>query len=240
MDALVMAGGLGTRLRPLTFSLPKPLLPVGGQPILEILLRQLRRQGFTRVFVSVGHKGHLVRSYLNELALDGVAVSCVAEDTPLGTAGALRLLPGDVGDVFVINGDILTESDHGEVLRAHVASGAAMTLVVHHHSVPLPYGVVDLEDELVERVREKPVLKLPVATGMYALTLPRVLPVLPPGRSDMPDLVNALAADGGVRPHITTAFWTDVADLADYERLPLDSHRRAEPGRGGCRWRTSR
>src|SRR3954447_3244677 len=108
MDALVMAGGLGTRLRPLTFSLPKPLLPVGGQPILEILLRQLRRQGFTRVFVSVGHKGHLVRSYLNELALDGVAVSCVAEDTPLGTAGALRLLPDDVADVFVINGDILT------------------------------------------------------------------------------------------------------------------------------------
>src|SRR3954453_4534652 len=143
MASLVMAAGLGTRLRPLTFSLPKPLLPVGGQPILEILLRRLRRQGFTRVFVSIGHKGHLVRSYLKELSLDGGDVACVSEDTPLGTAGALRLLPDAVADVFVINGDILTESDHAGVLREHAASGAALTLVVHHHSVPLPYGVVD-------------------------------------------------------------------------------------------------
>jgi NDP-sugar pyrophosphorylase family protein len=229
VDALVMAGGRGTRLQPLTFSLPKPLLPVGGQPILEILLRQLRRQGFRRVFVSVGHKGHLVRSFLNELALDGVAVACVSEDEPLGTAGALRLLPPDVDELFVINGDILTESDHGQVLEGHRRNDAALTLVVHHHSVPLPYGVVDLEGDSVTGVREKPVLQLPVATGMYAMTLSRVLPLLPAGRSDMPDLINALAAQGRVRAHVTSSFWTDVADLADYERIELDSQRWAEP-----------
>ena len=224
-----MAGGRGTRLQPLTFSLPKPLLPVGGQPILEILLRQLARHGFRRVFVSVGHKGHLVRSFLNELRLESVAVQCVSEEEPLGTAGALRLLPDDVEDLFVINGDILTESDHGEVLRGHRGSAAAMTVVLHHHSVPLPYGVVDLDDaQHVVRIREKPVLEMPVATGMYALSLGQVRAELPPGRSDMPELVNRLAAAGQVRAHVTTAFWTDVADLADYERIELDSHRWAE------------
>ena len=224
-----MAGGLGTRLQPLTFSLPKPLLPVGGQPILEILLRQLRRHGFTRVFVSVGHKGHLVRSYLNEVSVDGVETRCLSENEPLGTAGALRLLPPDVGDVFVVNGDILTESDHGDVLRGHAAQDAAMTVVVHDHQVPLPYGVVDLDGRQVTGIREKPVLRLSVATGMYALSLPEVLAVLPVGRADMPDLVNRLAAQGRVRGHLTHDFWTDVADLADYERVELDSSRWAEP-----------
>jgi NDP-mannose synthase len=229
MDALVMAGGLGTRLRPLTFSLPKPLLPVGGRPILEVLLRQLQRDGFTRVFVSVGHKGHLVRSYLNELRLDGVEVSCLSEDTPLGTAGALRLLPPDVKHLFVVNGDILSESDHGWVLRAHRTAGLPMTVVVHHHAVPLPYGVIELDGDLVTGIQEKPTLHMPVATGMYALDVPRVLPLLPEGRSDMPDLVLALAARGEARAQITTAFWTDVADLADYERIELEGERWAEP-----------
>ena len=224
-----MAGGRGTRLQPLTFSLPKPLMPVGGQPILEVLLRQLRRYGFDRVFVSVGHKGHLVRAYLTELALPGVEVRCLSEDEPLGTAGALRLLPVDVDDVFVVNGDILSESDHGEVLRGHVAAGLPMTVVVHHHQVPLPYGVLDLADGLVTGIREKPVLSMPVATGMYALTLAKVLPLLPDGRSDMPSLVTALAASASVRAHVTDAFWTDVADLADYERVELDSERWAGP-----------
>jgi mannose-1-phosphate guanylyltransferase len=229
MDALVMAGGRGTRLQPLTFSLPKPLLPVGGSPILEIVMRQLRRSGFERIFVSVGHKGHLVRAYLNELSLEGVEVVPLSEDEPLGTAGALRLLPSDVTEVFVINGDILTESDHGAVMRGHLGSSAVMTVVVHHHDVPLPYGVVDLDGGLVTGIREKPVLQMPVATGMYALSLSAALSNLPPGRSDMPDLVNKLASLGEVRAHTTVSFWTDVADLADYERVELESNRWAEP-----------
>ena len=100
---------------------------------------------------------------------------------------------------------------------------------MHHHQVPLPYGVVDLEDGSVTGIREKPVLSMPVATGMYALSLSEVLPLLPQGRSDMPALVTALAARSAVRAHVTEAFWTDVADLADYERVELDSERWAEP-----------
>src|SRR3954470_13122899 len=122
MDALIMAGGQGTRLRPLTFSLPKPLLPVGERPIIEIILRQLRQRGFSRVFVSVGFKGHLIRAYLAEVKIEGLEIRYVTEEEPLGTAGSLHLLPDDVDHLFMINGDILTAVDFGQVLREHKAA----------------------------------------------------------------------------------------------------------------------
>jgi NDP-sugar pyrophosphorylase family protein len=223
MNALVMAGGRGTRLQPLTFSLPKPLLPVGERPIVEIIIRQLASFGFERVFVSLGHKGHLIRAYLSEAAIDDVTVSYLTEDTPLGTAGALRLLPPDVERVFMINGDILTKVDFGAVTRGHVdAADFALTVVVHHHAVPLPYGIFSLDGERVTHIDEKPTLHFPVATGMYVVDR-RAIGALPEGRSDMPDLINRLAERNLVRAHLIDQFWTDVADLADYERVNVDS-----------------
>lgn len=218
-----MAGGLGTRLQPLTFSLPKPLLPVGERPIIEIIIGQLRRAGFTRVFVSLGHKGHLIRAYLSEAPLGDVEVHYLVEESPLGTAGALRLIPDDVEDVFIINGDILTRTDFGDVLRGHRSDGgdASLTVVIHHHDVPLPYGVFSLDGDRVISIEEKPTLHIPVATGMYALDR-RALESIPEGRSDMPDLINALTPRGHVRAHVIEEFWTDVADLVDYERVHLD------------------
>jgi len=225
MDALIMAGGQGTRLRPLTFSLPKPHLPVGERPILEIIIRQLRRHGFQRVFVSLGFKGHLIRAYLTEAAIEGIEVHCLAEPEPLGTAGPLRLLPPDVDNIFMINGDILTGLDFGRVIRDHEADGTAyLTVVVHNHEVPLPYGVFDIEDGRIQGIREKPVLQMPVATGMYALDR-RAIEEVPHGRSDMPDLINRLVATNRVRAFMSEEFWTDVADLADYERVNLDAER---------------
>jgi NDP-sugar pyrophosphorylase family protein len=222
MDALIMAGGKGTRLQPLTFALPKPLLPVGERPIIEIILLQLRSFGFDRVFVSLGHKGHLIRAYLAEVDISGLEIVGLSETQPLGTAGALRLLPDDVGDLFMINGDILTKVDFRAVLRGHTeAPEAALTVVVHHHAVPLPYGIFQLEAGLVKRVDEKPTLHFPVATGMYALDR-GAIDLLPPGRSDMPDLINLLAPRGLVRAHLIDEFWTDVADLADYERVNVE------------------
>lgn len=223
MDALIMAGGRGTRLQPLTFALPKPLLPVGERPIIEIILLQLRAFGFDRVFVSLGHKGHLIRAYLNEVQIPDTQIVPLNEDQPLGTAGALRLLPADVDHLFMINGDILTKVDFRAVLRGHTdLPGSVLTVVVHHHNVPLPYGIFQLEDGLVRHVQEKPTLHFPVATGMYALSR-AAIDRLPPGRSDMPDLINLLAADGLVRAHFIDEFWTDVADLADYERVNVEA-----------------
>ena len=223
MDALVFAGGRGTRLQPLTFSLPKPLLPVRDTPIIEIILRQLRRRGFTRVFVSVGHKGHLVRAFLTQLDLEGIEVQFLDEREPLGTAGPLRLLPPDVERFFVINGDILSNVDFRAVLDEHAAQDRAyMTAVVHHHAVVLPYGVIGLDGEQITGIDEKPTLNIPVAAGMYAFDR-RVLEVVPPGRVDMPDVIKRLAVDGRVRAHITKEDWTDIADLADYEKVNLDN-----------------
>jgi NDP-sugar pyrophosphorylase family protein len=225
VDALIMAGGQGTRLRPLTFSLPKPLLPVGERPIIEIILRQLRQRGFNRVFVAVGFKGHLIRAYLAEVKIDGLEIRYITEDEPLGTAGALHLLPDDVDHVFMINGDILTAVDFGLVLREHIdAAEQCLTVVVHQHDVPLPYGVFRLDGVAVIGVDEKPTLHMPVATGMYALDR-RAIAALRPGHSDMPELINDLASRGAVRAHLIDEFWTDVADLADYERVNLDAER---------------
>lgn len=223
-----MAGGRGTRLQPLTFSLPKPLLPVGERPIVEILVRQLAAQGFHRVFLSVGHKGHLIRAYFNETPIADVDLRYLEEPEPLGTAGALRLLPDEVSDVFVVNGDILTDVDFAAILTGHVGSGFAVTVAVHHHAVPLPYGVFTLDGDRVVEIREKPTVDLPVATGIYAVSR-AAIEAMPRGRCDMPDLLNLLAASGQVRAHVIEGFWTDVADLAAYEAVNLDAQRWADP-----------
>lgn len=227
MDAVVMAGGRGTRLQPLTFSLPKPLLPVGERPIVEILVRQLASQGFRRVFLSIGHKGHLIRAYFNGASVPGTELVFIEEPEPLGTAGALRLLPSDVEHVFVVNGDILADVDFAAVLSGHVGSGFPVTVVVNHHPVPLPYGVFTLDGDAVMEIREKPTLQLPVATGMYALSR-AAIDELPSGRTDMPDLLNRLAVRRQVRAHVIEGFWTDVADLAAYEAVNLDAQRWAD------------
>lgn len=222
-----MAGGRGTRLHPLTFALPKPLLPVGERPIIEILLRQLARRSFRRVWVSLGHKGHLIRAYLEQNPVADLELQWLVEDRPLGTAGSLRLLPDDVEHCFVVNGDILTDMDFAAVVTGHIASGFDATAVVHHHDVKLPYGVFELDGPEVRSIEEKPTLRLPVATGMYALSRPAI-EALPDGRCDMPDLLNRLGCSGRVRAHVMDAFWTDVADLADYEAVNLDSARWAD------------
>ncbi|MGZ4694977.1 MAG: sugar phosphate nucleotidyltransferase [Acidimicrobiales bacterium] len=228
MDALIMAGGQGTRLQPLTFSLPKPLMPVGNRPILEIILNQLRRGGFERVFVSVGYKGNLVQAYLRETPVPGLHIEYILEEAPLGTAGPLVLLPADVEALFMINGDILTEVDFRAVLKGHTdQTDAAITVVAHNHAITLPYGVLQLDGDKVTGIDEKPTLHLPVATGMYALDR-RAIDRLPAGRSDMPGLISMLGAEGKVRTHLTEAFWTDVADLVDYERIHVDAARWAD------------
>jgi NDP-sugar pyrophosphorylase family protein len=128
----------------------------------------------------------------------------------------------------MINGDILTAVDFGQVLREHVAAASEfLTVVVHQHAVPLPYGVFRLDGPTVQGVDEKPTLYMPVATGMYALDR-RAIDALPEGRSDMPALINQLAARGAVRAHLIDEFWTDVADLADYEAVNLDADRWSE------------
>ncbi len=222
--ALVMAGGEGTRLRPLTVTVPKPMLPVGSRAILEIVLRQIAAAGVEQVHVSVGYRGYLVKSFLRELDIPGASVTVVEEASPLGTAGPLALLPPTEEPVFVMNGDVLTRAPIRAAIDAHRATGAALTMLVHRHHVPLPYGLVDLDGDRVAGLREKPTLEFHVATGMYVIS-PEVVGSVAGGcRLDMPDLIARVSADGGdVRAFEFEELWTDVADLADFEKVNLNS-----------------
>lgn len=221
-----MAGGLGTRMRPYTTVLPKPLLPVGDRPVLAILLDQLAAAGARRIDLCVGYLGELIRAYLagaSNLPADGTEIVVHDEPAPLGTAGALRDLPGlgDDGQPFlVLNGDVLTSLDFAALLADHVASGAALTVAAQMRRTQIGSGVLQLDPSgrRVAAYVEKPVLTHRVSLGIYALDA-RALALLPPsGRFDVPQLVDALIEAGEpVGCHDFDGPWFDVGTPADHE-----------------------
>jgi NDP-sugar pyrophosphorylase family protein len=220
MQALVMAGGLGSRLRPLTDEVPKPLLPIGGRPILELILLQLRHAGVEEVYISVGYKAELIRAYFGDGKRLGVQVRYIDEPTPLGTAGALGYIKDDVrGPLLVMNGDILTKLDFRAFHAGHVASEAAITLGVREDRYQVPFGLVETNNGVVTRIREKPVHEFLVSAGIYVMSRPAIARVQPGVRLDVPDLINDIAADGGcVRYHVIREKWIDIGAMADFQR----------------------
>jgi NDP-sugar pyrophosphorylase family protein len=220
MDAVVMAGGKGTRLRPLTYAIPKPLLPVGERPILEILLAQLKRSGFTVVYVSTGYKAELIKSYFGDGARLGLKIKYVDEPEALGTAGALALLKNRLVSPFLmINGDILTKLDYAKFFNFHVSGSAAMTVGGVDYRVQIPFGVIESRNGVVSGVTEKPTADYLVAAGIYALS-PEALDGLDaPVRLDVPDLMTKLLKEGKkVLTYRITDPWLDVGKLSDYEK----------------------
>lgn len=220
MRAVILAGGKGTRLSPYTTVLPKPLVPVGERPILELIIHQLAECGCERIDLCVGHLGGLIRAYLSESGAvpDGMRVDYHWEDEPLGTAGALRLVEAPDDGFIVMNGDILTTIDYGEFIRRHRASDAALTIATHKRDVPLALGVIESEAERVTGYIEKPTLSYDVSMGIYAYA-PEALGYIPEGRFDFPDLVLALLAAG--RPVATYPFdgpWFDIGTREEHER----------------------
>ena len=220
MDAVVMAGGKGTRLRPLTYAIPKPLLPVGEKPILEILLGQLKSSGCTRAYVSIGYKGDLIRSYVGDGSRLGLAVEYVEEPEALGTAGALALIKDRLTAPFLmVNGDILTKLDFARFYSTHVSEGAAMTVGCIEYTVQIPYGVVEHKDGVVLGIKEKPTASYLVAAGIYALSPDALSAVKTAERLDVPDLMSGLVREGKkVISHRITEPWLDVGKMSDYEK----------------------
>lgn len=227
MFAFVLAGGLGTRLRPLTHVIPKPLLPVGGQPILEIILRQLAGAGADRVFISLGYKAELIRSYFGDGSRLGLRLSYVDEEKPMGTAGALGFVRDAITKpVLVMNGDLLTKLDFRAFYEGHRASGAALTIGVREDSYQIPFGVVEADGQRVQRIREKPVDHFLTSAGIYVLE-PAVVRSIEPGvRLDVPDLINRLAAAGEhVRCHVISEEWIDIGAMPDFERANAEAEK---------------
>jgi dTDP-glucose pyrophosphorylase len=223
LQAVIMAGGLGTRLRPLTEQVPKAMLPVGGRPLLEHTIEQLRHAGIGRVHVSTHYQPDKIREHFGDGRTFGVDIQYVAEDQPLGTAGALGLLEATNDPLLVINGDILTGVDFRTMLDFHRHHRADLTMAVRQYDLRVPYGVVEADAWRVRAIREKPVLGFFVNAGIYLLE-PAVTRSVPNGqRMDMTDLIARLIEDGrSVISFPIVEYWLDIGQHADYEQAQRD------------------
>jgi dTDP-glucose pyrophosphorylase/predicted transcriptional regulator len=221
---VLMAGGLGNRLRPLTETTPKPLLPIGGRPLLEITITNLARQGFSHFLISVNYKANMFRDFLPDGKRLGVSLDYIEENERLGTAGALRLLPTRPTEpILVMNGDILTNFDGQQLLSFHRAHGGIATLCVREYQWQIPYGVVQVEDGCLASIDEKPTRRELVSAGINMLS-PEALDLIPPsGAFDMPALMEAVAAVGSP-PAIypLREYWLDIGHLEDLQRAQND------------------
>jgi len=219
LQAVIMAGGRGSRLFPLTEHVPKPMLPVGEQPLLEIIIKQLRDSGVKRVNVTTHHCAEKIEQHFGDGHEWGVDLTYVAEDRPLGTAGSLGLMQAPHETTLVINGDILTQVNFQAMHAFHRALGADLTVAVRQYDVQVPFGVIDCEGTAVRRLREKPVLNFFVNAGIYLLE-PVVYQHLVTGqRMDMTDLIQLLLDRG--RPVASFPIregWLDIGQPGDYEQ----------------------
>jgi NDP-mannose synthase len=208
------------RLRPYTAILPKPLLPIGDRPVIEHILRRLSTFGVERVDLAVAHLGELIRVYLSEATdlSSKLDLRWHWEDEPLGTAGALRVIPDLEGTFIVMNGDILTTIDFAELLAVHRHAGATLTVAMHQKRVDIDLGVIETSDGLITGYREKPSLMYDVSMGIYVYET-KALAHLPQGPCQFPELVDTLIAAGEpVAAYRSDAEWFDVGTFPEYER----------------------
>jgi len=222
--AVILAGGRGTRLAPYTTVLPKPLMPVGDRPILELLLARLRDAGVERATLAVGHLAPLIRAYFGDGERFGVKIDYSEEDAPLGTAGPIRLVAGLSETFLMMNGDLLTDLLFDRLVAHHRTTGAAATVGLCRRDVRVSLGVIDLDGAgFVTGYTEKPTWQYLASMGVYALE-PSVLSYVPAaGPFDLPDLVRALVAAGQrVAGFVHEGYWLDIGRPEDYERAQSD------------------
>lgn len=220
MRAAILAGGRGTRLHPYTTVLPKPLLPVGERPILELIMTQLAADGFKRIDLCVGHLGELINVYMAEGASlpRELELDYHWEQEPLGTAGALRELSPVEDAVLVMNGDILTTLDYAELMRVHNEQGAALTIATRHKEVKLELGVLERDETEVTGYIEKPTLRYDVSMGVYVYSA-AAIEGLPEGRLDFPDYVLKLIEAGErVCSFVFGGPWFDIGTPEEHAR----------------------
>lgn len=216
---IVMAGGRGSRLGPLTGETPKPLVAVGGSPILETLLTQLVAEGFTTFLFAVNYLSDRIIAHFGDGSKFGANIDYLREDQPLGTAGALRLAADRLDRTFMIlNADLLTTVRFSDLADAHRRCGNTLTMAVTETRVSLRYGVVHVDGDRVTRIEEKPTIQALSNAGIYVAE-PAVLQYVPQGVSSMPEVVSALLAAGRQVGYFTIHdLWLDIGELSDLER----------------------
>ena len=219
VTAVVMAGGYGTRLRPLTKKLPKPMLPVGREPVLEFIVKRLRRAGIRRINISTHYKAEKITKHFGNGNAFDVDLRYINENRPLGTAGALSLIELPKKPILVINGDVLTNVNLHAMLDFHREHKAEMTVAVQKYDVQVSYGVVETEDFFVRRLTEKPKFTYFLNAGIYLLE-PSVIRLVPKGqRFDMTDLIQKLLDAGrSVASFPIREYWLDIGNHGDYKQ----------------------
>ncbi|MBS4235640.1 nucleotidyltransferase family protein [Campylobacter vulpis] len=216
---ILMAGGLGSRLKELTKETPKPMLKVGKKPILENIVQRLHAQGFEKFIFCVNYKRQIIEDYFKKGAEFDVSISYVKERKKLGTAGALSLIKHKMEQSFVVmNADILTELDFNELLKAHQKSGALMSVCVREFHQQVPYGVIKQKNGFITHIEEKPMQSFLVSAGIYVCE-PQILELLAKNTYlDMPELIEKVMQKGRVNTFLIEDYWIDIGRLEEFKR----------------------
>jgi NDP-sugar pyrophosphorylase family protein len=220
LQAIILAGGKGTRLKPYTISFPKPLVPIGDYPILEIIIRQLAYFGFTRITISTGHLAELIKAYFGNGARWGVHIEYVREYKPLNTAGALKLVRNCEENILVMNGDVLTTIDYKQLLALHVENGAKATVASKNRESKIDFGVLKLDRQgFLQEYIEKPVYSFTVSMGVYILSKDCIKLIHDGESIGMPEFLLRLMDTGEkVYCHESNCYWLDIGRVDDYEK----------------------
>jgi dTDP-glucose pyrophosphorylase/CBS domain-containing protein len=227
ITATIMAGGYGTRLKPFTDEIPKPMLPIGGRPIMEWIIEGLRQAGIRNIIVTTHYKAESIVKHFGDGRNFGVQIEYIYEEQRSGTAGALALLPSWHHSLLVVNGDILTTVDYKAMLRYHEKHEACMTVAVREYHLQVPYGTVKMEDFKILGLIEKPSLRFLVNAGIYLLE-PLVRSYMPQNKfMDMTELIERLLAEGqSVAGFPVREYWIDIGQHAEYEQAEEDARNR--------------
>lgn len=223
---LIMAGGLGERLGALTREMPKPMLHVGGRPLIETIVRNFVQQGFRNIFISVNYKAELIQNHFGDGTAFGATIRYIHETERLGTAGALGLFPSRPDlPLVVTNGDILTSINYGALVDFHNATPAEATMAVREHKVHVPYGVVTASEGYLQVIREKPTESWFVSAGIYVIG-PNVFRLVERGvRVDMPSVLErVVASEGRVAVYPIREYWLDIGRVEDFEQAHAEFH----------------
>jgi len=216
----LMAGGFGTRLHPLTKDTPKPLLKVGIKPILEMIIEQFISYGFHNFYISTHFKSEQIRDYFKNGELHNISIKYLHEDTPLGTAGSLGLLPNNLPDLpmIVMNGDLLTKVDFKYLLDFHCDNNAEATMCVREYDFQVPYGVVEIDNYKVNKIKEKPIHKFFVNAGIYVLSRNLINKIDGKSYLDMTDFLEEELNSDAVYAFPVHEYWLDIGQIDEYEK----------------------
>ncbi|KOA21124.1 D-glycero-alpha-D-manno-heptose 1-phosphate guanylyltransferase [Clostridium homopropionicum DSM 5847] len=220
----ILAGGLGTRLRPLTNNIPKPMLKIGEKPILEHIIEQFKEYGFKNFILSINYKGEIIEDYFKDGKQFDVNIEYVRETKKLGTAGSIKLAEDKLNKPFiVINGDILTGIDFDAFLNYHIENNFDITVGARNYEIKVPYGVMVTDDLLIKSLEEKPVYSFHINSGVYVLN-EKVVKYIPEDEMyNMTDLIeDVIAQNGRSGVYQITEYWSDIGQMDDFKKANED------------------